>query len=110
LIGLAGMDAASRWLHEALNAGGQDEESWLKKNALLVHQRLGELAMRRGEVVAPTVFLNFAHQDLRGRDFAKQDLRGANFREADLTEAILTQADLRGANLIGAVLAGANLM
>lgn len=78
--------------------------NWGNREARCAEKR--ELDRTRG---LTTTSLNYAYQDLAGRNFRGANLRGANLQGAILVGANLTEADLFGANLQGANLTAANL-
>ena len=97
LSALTGREAIRGWTDTLLSSAG-DEQG--KRNALLILSRLGE------DAHAP---MQFAGQNVRGRDFSGRNLTRANFQGADLTAARLVGCDLRQANLTQAVLTDADL-
>jgi WD40 repeat protein/uncharacterized protein YjbI with pentapeptide repeats len=96
LAELAGWDAVSAWVQEAV----KEADNHVRGNALAAAQRLGIT------IAQPPVLRG---QDLRGQDFSGRDLAGADLTGTDLTDALLDGADLRRADLTSAVLVRARL-
>ena len=100
LVGLAGKEKAKAWARSVLVQDEAGETS--RKNALLVWTRLGEATIT-------ALALNFAGQDLSGKDFSGQNLAYADFTNANLTQARFIESNLSHAMLRGAILRDADL-
>ncbi|MGH8909900.1 MAG: NACHT domain-containing protein, partial [Egibacteraceae bacterium] len=98
LCDLAGADRVIAWARRTVSAARAPGPA-AKATAALILQRRGI------EVGA----VNYAGQDLRGRDFARANLVGASFAGADLAGAVFHRSMLAGANFQGARLTAANL-
>jgi WD40 repeat protein/nucleoside phosphorylase len=100
VITMAGPDAVGQWAREKAPAGVEAA----KKNGTILLRRLGAMG-----VTAVSAAVDFAGQDLRGKDLSGVRWQGANLARANIEGATLREADLRGASLVEAKLGRADL-